>query len=311
MKKVIVLGSTGSLGTQTLRLLKKHKKHFVLIGISANTSEKLLKKQAQDFHIPQSALASKKEKLNINDADIVINLISGTAGIKASKESLKKGKTLLLANKESVVAAGLCHPHIIPLDSEHNAIYEILQKKPKGKIKKIWLPCSGGPFYQHESLKNITPEQAVKHPRWKMGAKISVESATLINKGLEIVEAHYLFNLPLSKIKSFYHPECQIHGVVEFKDETLAYYGKPKMEEHIENALLRAIGQKPKTTIRKFNASKLKAPANPRLKGIKIVLDHFKKSPSTMDKFLKKEELIINQFLQGKIEFTEIFTLLR
>lgn len=310
MKKVIVLGSTGSLGIQTLRLLKKHHKAFKLIGISANSNEKLLMKQAREFDNPQSTLHSKGQKLKLDNADIVINLISGIAGINPSKEALKKNKLLLLANKESIVAAQLNHPNIIPLDSEHNAIYEILQKHPKQKIKKIWIPCSGGPFYKRKSLKNITPEEAVKHPKWKMGPKISVESATLINKGLEIIEAHYLFNIPIAKIKTFYNPQCKIHGIVEFKNEAYAYCGKPKMEEHIENALLRAIGKNPSPGIKRVNTKTLKPINTTNLKGIALVLKAFKKDPKAMRQFLKKEEEIINKFLNKKIKFEDIFKLL-
>jgi len=310
MKKVIVLGSTGSLGIQTLKLLKKHKKHFQLVGILANSNEKLLMGQAKDFDGIKTALSSKHEKLQLEHSDIIINLISGIAGIKPSKEALKKNKLLLLANKESVVAAQLSHPNIIPLDSEHNAIFEILQNHRDKKIKKIWLPCSGGPFYERKSLKNITPEEALKHPKWKMGPKISVESATLINKGLEIIEAHHLFSLPLNKIKTFYNPECKIHGIVEFADAAYAYYGKPNMEEHIENALLRAISKTPRTIIKKIQTKNLKSLSQRLLKGIALVLKAFKKDPGKMQKFLKKEERIINKFLDKKIQFEDIFKLL-
>lgn len=313
-KKVMVLGATGYLGQKTMRLLEKHGELFEPIGISANKNEKLLEKQAKKFGIKQTALYSKGQTLDLDEADIVINVLSGVAGIAPSLETVKKEKTLLLANKETVVAEGLSikKHKIIPLDSEHNAIYEILKSRP-GKtekdIEEIYLPCSGGPFYERENLEYITAKQATTHPRWEMGEKISVESATLINKGLEIIEAHHLFSLPISKIKVFLHPECEIHGIVKFKDETVAYFSEPDMSEHLENALLRAAGKTPEVKIKSINLNELNPmpPKNKNLPGIDIVLEAHEKAPERMKEFLKKEETVINLFLEGKIEFKEIF----
>ena len=313
-KKVVVLGSTGCLGKMTMDLLSKHKNSFKTIGISANRNEKLLKEQARKFGIKETALYSKGEKPDISKADIVINVLSGVAGIDPSLETVKKEKTLLLANKESVVAEGLSieNHKIIPLDSEHNAIYEILKSRPgkvKKDIEKIYLPCSGGPFYDRKDLEGIKAKEATTHPRWDMGEKISVESATLINKGLEIIEAHHLFSLSISKIKVFLHPECEIHGIVKFKDETLAYFAEPDMSEHLENALLRAVGKTPEVNIKPVNLDEMKLlpPKNKKLPGIEVVLEEHKKAPGKMLEFLKKEEAVINLFLEGKIEFREIF----
>lgn len=315
MKKVMVLGSTGSLGQQILQLLHKHRNSFRIVALAANKSEELLSKQAADFRVPLAALYGKGQTLSLDDADIVINLFSGIAGIAPSKEALKKGKILLLANKESVVAEGLCHKNIIPLDSEHNAIFEILQKFPDKKVRKIFIPCSGGPFWKMKKseLEKVTPAMATRHPKWKMGPKISVESATLINKGLEIIEAHYLFQLPFSKIKVFLHPECQIHGMVEFEDRVLAYFGQPDMSEHLENALLRTIGKVPRVDIQQVELSKINIvpPHNKNLPGIETVLAAFKSNPRKMSNFLREEEKIIHQFLSGKIKFTEIFKILQ
>jgi 1-deoxy-D-xylulose-5-phosphate reductoisomerase len=309
-KKIIVLGSTGALGKATLKILKKHKEKFCVVGLSANKNEKLLKSQADEWRTKNIALSGKGEEIEIKNADIVVNVIAGIGGIANTKEAVRQNKILLLGNKESAVAEkfSIKKNNIIPLDSEHNAIFEIMSSTPNEKIKKIYLPCSGGPFYGRKSLKNITIKEATTHPKWKMGKKISVESATLINKGLEIIEAHHLFNLPLNKIKVFLHPECKIHGIVEFKKEAFAYFGPPNMEKHIENGLLRAISQKPKTTIRKIDLSKmnLSPPQHKFLRGIEIVLKAFKKNEK-MIKFLTKEEETINAFLSGKIEFSQIF----
>jgi 1-deoxy-D-xylulose-5-phosphate reductoisomerase len=333
MKKVIILGSTGSLGTQTIEVLKKHPSYFKLIGISAHKNEKLLKSQRKKFKIPSkyTVLTSRDnpkkllELCQLPEVDIVVNVLSGISGIKPTVTALKTKKIVLLGNKESLIAEGekimqlTKRPaSLIPLDSEHNAIYEILKKHPKKIIKKIILPCSGGPFL-HKSksqLRTLTAAQALAHPRWNMGPKISIESATLINKGLEIIEAHYLFTLPLSKIQIRIHPECRIHGIVEFKNhpQPIAYISKPDMREHIENALLRAINKTPpKRQIRplKPNEFPLTPPDHKTFPGIKIVTNAFRAHPHQMRKFLQKEENIINQFLRGKIKFLDIFKALQ
>ena len=369
MKKIILLGATGSLGQQALEILEKHRKYFEVEAISGYQNEKLLNRLSKKHKVPKTFLTfrdGKKSLLNFikkSRAEIVINVVAGIAGIEPTIAALQSDKIVLLGNKESIVAEGekvmklaqktaekLKIPHaLIPLDSEHNAIFEIfrfLEKKfsnpsilsgdqslPKFTLKRIILPCSGGPFWRKTKaeLEKITPTEASTHPRWKMGRKISIESATLLNKGFEILEAHYLFSLPLSKISVKIHPECQIHGMVEVENPMtpqghakpppsrmkstrfFAYLGHPDMREHIENALLRAINLTPPTReIHQINISKfnLKNSATKTLSGIKIVLDHFKNHPKSMKKFLQKEEKIIKKFLQNQISFTEIFTVL-
>lgn len=344
MLNVVILGSTGSLGRQTLEIFKKYRRKFKVIALSANHNRVFLKEQkhaladSQKFS-PIALLAStspQKEfcKLaTLKNADIVINVLPGTAGIKPSLAALKAGKILLLGNKESLVAEGrkvmklvnsspAGAKSLIPLDSEHNAIYEILrnelwlaakQNRPPLKIKSITLPCSGGPLFtkSKKELVQITAKDALKHPKWSMGDKISIESATLINKGLEIIEAHYLFKLPLSGIKVIYHPQCKIHGIVELEDgKSYAYFAKPDMKEHIENALLRAADLPlPKRKVAQINTRKFQpivAENQKTLPGISIVLRAFR-ARKNMKKFLEKEQLLIAKFLEGKIQFLEIF----
>lgn len=329
MKKVLILGSTGSLGTQCIEILKKYPKEFKITGLCAHKNKELLNQQVKELKISKrNIILMGDEKAKVLDQiikrkniDIVVNVISGAAGINPSKTAVKSGKTLVLGNKESLVAEGEILKkyikNIIPVDSEHNAIYEILKKFSRSKIVKITLPCSGGPFWKKPKkyLKNILVKEAINHPRWKMGEKISVESATLINKGLEIIEAHHLFGLPLDKINVMIHPECFVHGVVEFeKKGEYAYISPPDMKEHLENALLRAIGKSsPKRRIDKFNPSKYRWEKLKKnsLPGIETVLKHFKKSQGKMRKFLEREETIINKFLDGKIKFTEIYKMLK
>lgn len=331
MKKIIVLGSTGSLGCQTLELLEKYKNEFKLIGICAKDNRNLLEEQAGKFKVEKrnailtskngdEALLKLAEK---EDADIVVNVLSGVVGVAASTAALRGGKTLLLGNKESVVLEGeylmktAKKGQLLPLDSEHNAIYEIIQKFPNEKIEKIAIPCSGGPFLgkSRAELENVTIKDVLAHPKWKMGSKISVESATLINKGFEIIEAHYLFNLPLKKIDVFINPKCLIHGIVHFKNlGAVAYISEPDMKEHIENALLRAIGQAPpRREIRLLQESELNfsAPDHEIFQGIKIVLNEFKKSSQNMMKFMEKEEETVTAFLKGELSFLEIFEKLK
>ncbi|MFH1284783.1 MAG: 1-deoxy-D-xylulose-5-phosphate reductoisomerase [Candidatus Peregrinibacteria bacterium] len=330
MKNIVILGSTGSLGRQAIEVLKKYKKDFKIIGLSAYKNEKLLRLQAKTLRVPPKNLvlssrdpASRLVSLaKLKDADIIINVLSGISGIAPALAALKAGKTLLLGNKEAAVAQGLAltkfAKNLIPLDSEHNAVFEILKYFPKKTVKSITLPCSGGPFLGKTPafLKNITVSQTLSHPKWKMGKKISVESATLINKGFEIIEAHYLFNLPVSKIKVKIHPQCLIHAIVEFGDgSSYAYVSKPDMREHIENALLRAISTTPRTRskIRPFIPEKFKFsdPDHAAFPGIRLVLKAFRSSKKNLKPFLKKEEKVINDFLAGKIAFPEIFTRLK
>ncbi len=306
MKNIIILGSTGSLGTQTLEVLKKYPNDFKIIGLSAHKNIELLAKQAKP-HSAQAA-TTPDEILALAthpDADIIINVISGLAGLAPTQAALKAGKTLLSGNKESIIAGQITQT-VIPLDSEHNAIFEILKAHPEKTPAMITLPASGGPFLHSTDLSQVTPEQAIKHPKWKMGAKISVESATLLNKGFEVLEAHYLFGLPLEKIQAKIHPECEIHGIVEFTNgETYAYFGKPDMKEHLENALLHALGRKTNPDIRKINLSEPNLSDPPsHLPGIKLVLAAHK--DGRIKEFLEKEERAIQDFLNEKISFLSL-----
>lgn len=344
MKKIVILGSTGSLGTQALEVLKKYKKEFQVIGLCANNNRVLLEKQAKQCALKKNiVLASRDGRVAVNnlaklkEADIILNVLSGTSGIVPTKTALKAGKILILGNKESLVADGDAvmglvkhRDQLIPLDSEHNSIYEIIKANPEKKIKKIIIPCSGGPFLGRTKaeLKNITVAQALAHPKWSMGAKINIESATLLNKGLEVVEAYYLFGLPFNKIDVKIHPQCKIHGIVEFYDTSLkgaaasqqiAYISNPDMKEHIENTLLRAIQKTPKNSqkaIRALKPTELLAlnPDHKAFPGIKLVLKAFNKEKTptkraaNMKSFLKEEEKVIAQFLKDKIKFQEIFS---
>jgi len=308
LKKVVILGSTGSLGVQALEVLEKY--DVEIVALAANTSEKLLCGQVEKCGAEKAVLASRDGEESVIDLvkdpeiDIVLNLLSGVSGIAPTIAALESGKKILLANKESIVAEGqkvmvLAEPgQIIPLDSEHNAIHEIFKKYPGKTAKRIIIPCSGGPFLDQD-ISGKTTQDALAHPRWNMGDKISIESALLINKGLEIIEAHYLFDLPLEKIDVIIHPECQIHGVVEFEDEAYSYESDPDMREHIENGIREALGMAPACSDKIKKTKKLKKfrflDSQEKLPGVRIVLAAFEKGQ--IKEFLQKEEAEIQKAL--------------
>ncbi|MCL1881426.1 MAG: 1-deoxy-D-xylulose-5-phosphate reductoisomerase [Oscillospiraceae bacterium] len=255
-KRIVLLGSTGSIGTQTLEVvLNLRESHSVeIIGMSAHSNVELLRKQADEFGLPQEriCLSSKEPDKLLELAAlpncIVVNAIVGSAGLESTLAALKAGNTVALANKESLVAGGERvmqiardnNAKLIPVDSEHSAIWQCIGENRHKDIAKIILTASGGPFfgYSKEQLKTVTKEQTLNHPNWSMGAKISVDSATLMNKGLELIEAMYLFGLPEDKIDVVIHPQSIIHSAVEFVDgSVIAQMSVPDMRLPIQYAL--------------------------------------------------------------------------
>ena len=246
MKKIVILGSTGSIGKNTLEVVRKNREKFEVVGLACKENKKLLSEQIEEFR-PKYAYIEKKDEdffkkfpyvkffygdeglveiSTVEDADLVIAAIPGIKGLAGVIESLKKGKTIGLATKEIMVVGGNFiieaakdgNGKILPVDSEHNAIFQILENENIKDIEKIYLTCSGGPLLGRENIEDVKIEEVISHPVWKMGKKISVDSATLMNKCFEIIEAHYLFSLPPEKIDILIHPEAVIHGIVEFKD---------------------------------------------------------------------------------------------
>ena len=269
-KSISIFGVTGSVGNSTIELLRKNKSEFDLVSITCNEDIDKIISLAKEFDPKIVAIANEKKfkelKKNLPshikclvgtegiceaasyETDIVIASIVGLAGLRPLIESIKSSSIIAIANKECVVSAGslikkLAKKNdckIIPIDSEHNAIFQILDGKSIDDVSKIFLTASGGPFYNfsEEDMKNITPKQAINHPVWKMGKKISVDSATLMNKGLEIIEAHYLFELPSESIDVIIHRQSIIHGLVLMKNGSLfGHFGKPSMLNPIDHAL--------------------------------------------------------------------------
>lgn len=269
-KRVCVLGSTGSIGTQTLDVARRHPEFVKIVALSANTQAELLLEQAREFSVEHVVLANAEiaeawrarfveigatlhagpeaivELCNLPEVDMAVNSLVGAAGMQASYATLVAGKQLALANKESLVVGGdvlmplSTHETLLPIDSEHGAIYQCLLGEDPAEVTRLWVTASGGPFRGKKAadLQNITVEQALSHPTWNMGRKISIDSSTLMNKGLEVIEAHHLFAMPYDKIAVVVQPQSAIHSMVEFTDGSVkAHLGTTDMRIPIQFAL--------------------------------------------------------------------------
>lgn len=241
MRRVIILGSTGSIGTQALEVIAANRDRFEVVGLAAGKNAELLEQQKEQFKVSNAVLgAEAATKLVENtDADVVINGITGSIGLAPTLATLKTGKTLALANKESLIVGGrlvtqAAKPgQIVPVDSEHSALAQCLLGGTKQEVRKLILTASGGPFrgWSKEQLAAVTPEQALAHPTWVMGKVVTTNSATLVNKGLELIEAHLLFDIPFDRIEVTVHPQSVVHSMVEFVDgSVLAQCSPPNMK---------------------------------------------------------------------------------
>ncbi|HVL65486.1 MAG TPA: 1-deoxy-D-xylulose-5-phosphate reductoisomerase [Actinomycetota bacterium] len=227
-RNVVVLGSTGSIGRQALDVIASAPDRFRLIGAAAGRDEETLTAQAEAHRVPHVALGTEGaiDLAALDEADVVLNAIVGAAGLRASLAALGRGTTLALANKESLIAGGeLClaaarrtGASIIPVDSEHAALAQCLAGRAPDDVARAVLTASGGPFRRRDVLDDVTPEEALAHPTWSMGPKITVDCATLMNKGLEVIEAHFLFGLDYDRIGILVHPQSLVHALVELTD---------------------------------------------------------------------------------------------
>ncbi len=230
MRSVIVLGSTGSVGSQALDLIRQFPDRFKVVGLSANTSTELLEQQRIEFGLTRDdvALGADEAAKLARDvqADVLVHGISGSAGLAATLAALESGKTLALANKESLIVGGelvtsIASPgQIVPVDSEHSALAQCLRSGDDAEVEKLILTASGGPFrgFSAEQLRSVTIEQALKHPTWSMGRIITINSASMVNKGLEMIEAQLLFGVPIDRIAITVHPQSAVHSMVEYSD---------------------------------------------------------------------------------------------
>lgn len=233
MKKIIILGSTGSIGTQALEIIEANPDKFQVVGLVGNTNKELLTQQGSKFGVAEKnvvvgaqAATSLIEEI---DADVVINGITGSIGLAPTLATLRTGKRLALANKESLIVGGrlvteaAAPGQIVPVDSEHSALAQCLLAGTHQEVAKLILTASGGPFrgFTSEQLKSVTPEQALKHPTWTMGRVVTTNSATMVNKGLELIEAHLLFDIPFDRIDVTVHPQSVVHSMVSFIDGSI------------------------------------------------------------------------------------------
>ena len=272
MKQIAILGSTGSIGTQTLDVVRQHPEAFSVYALTAHRSVDMLIQQALEFNpavvciadeayyprlrealsdLPIQVMAGEKaiaEMVTMPEIDVVVAAMVGYAGLRPTIEAIRAKKTIALANKETLVVAGeiicrLAQRHkvnILPVDSEHSAIFQSLVGENPQSIEKLLLTASGGPFrtFSYEQMQHVTAAQALQHPNWEMGAKITIDSASMMNKGFEVIEARWLFDIPVEKIQVVVHPQSVIHSAVQFVDGSVkAQLGTPDMRIPIQYAL--------------------------------------------------------------------------
>ena len=288
MKKLSILGSTGSIGTQTLDIVKNNPHEFKVVGLTANKNIELLKNQINEFK-PESVAVMDNEKADLlkedvdinvysgidgiikiaalDETDTIVNSLVGSIGVKPTVEAIRNKKNIALANKETLVTAGSIvmeevkknDVNLMPIDSEHSAIFQCLNGENINDINKIIITASGGPFrdYTKQQLENVSVNDALNHPTWNMGNKITIDSATLMNKGFEVIEAHWLYGIGYKDIEVVTHPQSIIHSLVEFKDNsTVAQLSLPDMKMPIQYAL--SYPKRFELNVKKLNLTEVK-----------------------------------------------------
>lgn len=346
MKEISILGSTGSIGTQALDVVRKNRDKFMIKALSCGRNLELMKKQISEFE-PELVVTATGEDAKLlreyfrgkaenieflsgedgllqlagYDSDLLLNSLSGMRGMLPTYEAIKAGKNIALANKESLVvggdvimsAAAKNGVKILPVDSEHSAIFQCMQGNLNREIKKIYLTASGGPFrgYSRAELEDVSVEQALNHPKWTMGRKISIDSATLMNKGMELIEAKWLFNIDVDDIEILVHPQSIVHSGVEFKDTAvIAQLGIPDMR--IPIALAFTYPDRLNMDLPELNffneGSKLtfEKPDLDSFKCLKLAIQAAKSGklyPAAMN---GANEVLVESFLNGEIGFNQI-----
>lgn len=347
MKKISILGSTGSIGTQTLEivrdnndlqvealvaksnieLLEEQVREFKpkLVCVYDDEKAKVLKDNIKDLNIEVvSGMDGMIECATIESAEIVVTAVVGMIGILPTIEAIKSGKDIALANKETLVTAG----HIIiplakennvkiyPVDSEHSAIFQSINGEDKKEIKKIILTASGGPFRgkKIEDLQDIRPEDALKHPNWSMGRKITIDSATMVNKGLEVIEAKWLFDVDFDKIQVVVHPQSIIHSMVEYVDgAVMAQLGMPDMKLPIQYALYypnRRVMNNNKLDFYKLGSISFEEPDMETFRGLKLAYEVGRTGGSLPTVYNAANEKAVELFLNNKIKFLDIYKII-
>lgn len=350
-KRIVVLGSTGSIGKSVADIVRRSDGRLKIIGLGAGQNLDLLAQQIEEFRPRKVSVMSEelaqelKAKLKglsfdveilwgkegykklstISDVQLVVSAMVGAAGLIPTISAIEAGKDVALANKETLVAAGplvmkLVEKHrvnLLPIDSEHSAIFQCLQGYRKEMVKKIILTASGGPFRQKpiEEFSSITPEEAVSHPNWSMGAKISVDSSTLMNKGLEVIEARWLFDIPAERIDVVVHPQSIIHSMVEYIDGSiLAQMGIPDMRVPISYALMwpeRMELDLPSLDLLKMGSLTFEAPDFERFPCLQLAFEALKLGGTATTALNAANEIAVEAFLSGKIPYLAISKIIK
>ncbi len=345
MKNVAILGSTGSIGTSTLEVIKDLK-DFKISALFGGNNIDLLSKQAEEFGCEYvgTYFEENKEKLEERlknkskilagengadfiyentDIDIIVIARAGISSYKSLIKGLKNGKRICTANKETLVSFSpllrkelkYLPGKLIPIDSEHSAIYQILNNSTDKKIKKIIITASGGPFYNRKDLKDITPKEALNHPTWDMGDKVTIDSATLMNKGLEIIEASVFFDLKFEQIEVVIHPESIIHGMVEFSDgSVISQMSIPDMKIPIQYALTspeRENNPSKRLDLKTINSLNFKEIDRTRFPLIPLSYGVLKEGGTLPAVLVGSDEVAVERFLKGEITFQNIIDIVR
>ncbi len=345
MKKISILGSTGSIGMQALEVVRNNKGKFKIEALAVNTSIDMLKNQILEFRpkvvavynedkakqlkeiLPKEVdvdiycgMTGLKTIASLESVDIVLTALVGMIGLVPTLEAIKYRKTIALANKETLVTAGSLVMNeakkmgvdILPVDSEHSAIFQCLNGESNKEIEKIILTASGGPFRNKtkEQLINITKNEALKHPNWSMGRKISIDSATLMNKGLEVIEAKWLFEVDSSDIDVLVHPQSIVHSMVQFIDgSVIAQLGNPDMKLPIQYALSypnRIYNDYERLDLAKINSLTFEKPDINTFPCLKLAYDSLKKGGTYCTVLNAANEVLVSEFLNDKIKFYDI-----
>ncbi|MCL0060795.1 1-deoxy-D-xylulose-5-phosphate reductoisomerase [Dehalococcoidia bacterium] len=325
MKRIAVLGSTGSIGRQTLEVVRAFPEKLQVIALAARRKTALFEQQIQEFQ-PKLVLVegqgpSLEELAGHPDVDLVVVATSGKAGLLPALAAIRSGRVVALANKEALVMAGeivmgearRCRVEIRPVDSEHSAIWQCLQGEESNQIAQIILTASGGPFRDRspEELGGITAEQALQHPTWTMGRKVTIDSATLMNKGMEVIEAHWLFGVPYDRIKVMIHPGSIIHSMVEFVDGSVkAQLGAPDMRLPIQYALSHperwANPVLPELNLEKIDSLELEPIDLERFPCLKLAIEAGTAGDTYPAVLCAADEMAVELFLSGMIGFLDI-----
>ena len=345
MRKIALLGSTGSIGTQALDVAARHADRFQIITLTANTNAEKLFAQARQFHPRMCGLVREPESIpddlkhidwvfgpeclkaaaTLAEADDVLISVVGFAGLPAVMDALGAGKRVLLANKEALVAGGALVTEaarkagkpLLPVDSEHSAIFQCLRARDTNAPSRILLTASGGPFrtWRAEEIENATVEQALRHPNWSMGRKITIDSASMMNKALEIIEARWLFDMPPEKIDVLIHPQSIVHSMIEFADGgVLAQLGVPDMRLPILYAMAfpdrLETGAKP-LDLAQIGSLTFEAPDRAKFPGMFLAYDALRAGGAACAMLNAANEVAVGAFLSGRIPFGRIWQLNR